>query len=395
VSQTTENLQISVEEPAAWGRKLVITIPASRVKSERAKVTRQLAKRVRIPGFRKGRVPAAQMEARFGADIDRQTQQQLIDRAFREAVSEKSLDPISEPRVAKVSFNRDSELTFEVAFDIRPEIKLARTGGFRLKRPAVSVLDEEVDGRLEYLRRQQALWKPAERKAEAGDSVEVEITPLGESQEETESQPYRFVLGEGRAIPDVEAAIMTLEPGSVEEFSVRFPDDYHDESMQGKAQQLRIDLKQVLVEELPELDEAFAKSLGEFSDLAALKEAIVSDLEHEKQHEVELGLDQQVMEQIIEANPFQVPDQARPAAEWGIKRTLILQKIAEEQDIDASTEEMQERLQGLASRTGRPVQELKRRLAKTGELRDLERRIVDEKVFKFLREQSEIEEAGS
>jgi trigger factor len=424
VSQATTDLQISVEEPAAWSRRLVITVPAARVRSERARVTRRLAKRVRIPGFRKGKVPPARLEAQFGPDIDRQTQQQVIDAAFREAVKAKSLEPISEPRVANVVYDRDSELTFEVAFDIKPEIKLARIGGFRLSRPEVTVSEEEIAERLEYLRRQQALWKPVERRPAPGDTVEVEITPLeGAEAEEPESRNYRFVLGRGQAIPEVEAAITTLEPGRSEEFDVRFPDDFPDESKQGTTQRLRIALQQVLEQELPPLGVEFARSLGDFNDLEALRGAISEDLLRFKQEEVELRLDQEIMEQIIEANPFDIPesmieryvdalvgpppdgadpdlvararDEARPTAIWGIKRTLILQRVAEDQGFEASEEEVQERLQGIAARSGRPPGEVRARLAKTGELQDIKRRIVEDKVFGFLKQQSEVRVGGA
>ncbi len=420
---TTTDLQISVEDIAAWGRKLVITVPVGRVRAERAKVARQVSQRVRLPGFRKGKVPAARLEARFGPDIDRQTQQRLIDAAFREAVRTKSLEPISEPRIANVSYARDTELTFEVAFDIRPEIKLARLGGFRLSRPSVSVSDEEVDEQLAELQRQHALWRPVERRPQAGDSVEVLITPRDEAGPETQSRSYRFVLGEGQAIPDVEAAIMTLDPQSSAEFSVTFPDDFPDDAQRGQSQLLSIELKQVLERELPPLDDEFARSVGDFSNLAELRQAIVGDLQRYKDQEIELRLSHQIIDQIIEANPFEVPqsmvdryvdamigpppegadpdvvararEEARPAALWGIKRTLILQEVARDQGIEASREEVQERLQRLAKRSGRSLSEVRARLAKSGELQDIERRIVEEKVFKYLREQSEIGTSGS
>jgi trigger factor len=423
VSQTTTNLQISVEETAAWSRKLVITVPEGRVKSERAKVAKQLSKRVRIPGFRKGKVPLAHLESRFAAEIDRQTQQKLIDTAFSEAVKAKELEPISAPRVAKVSYDADSELTFEVAFDIRPEVKLGRVGGFRLSRPEVTVGDDETDAQLAMLRQQQALWKPVNRKPAAGDSVEVTITPLEGETSEAESQPYRFSLGEGRAIPDVEAAIMTLDPESAAEFTITFPEDFEDEEQQGKSRRLRIELRQVLEQELPTLDDEFARSLGDLEDLEALREAVAKDLLHHKEQEVEAKLDHEIVESIMQANPFDVPDsmieryvdaligpppedadpdlvdqareQARPAAEWGIRRTLIIQRVAEDEGLEATKEDVQERLQALAKRMGRQVGEVRARMAKSGELRDLERRITEEKVFEYLKEQSEISIGGS
>jgi len=423
VSQATTNLQISVEETAAWSRKLVITVPEGRVKAERAKVAKQLSKRVRIPGFRKGKVPLAHLESRFGPEIDRQTQQKLIDSAFSEAVKAKELEPISAPQVAKVAYDRDSELTFEVAFDIRPEIKLDRVGGFRLTRPEVTVGDEEIDAQLAGLRQQQALWKPVARKPAAGDSVEVTITPLEQETAEAEGQPYRFTLGERRAIPDVEAAIMTLDPESAGEFTVSFPDDFEDEEQRGKSRRLRIELKQVLEQELPPLDDEFARSLGDFEDVEALREAVGQDLLRHKEQEVEAKLDHEIVEGIMQANPFDVPDsmieryldalvgpppedadpdlveqareQARPTAEWGIKRTLIIQRVAEQQGLEATREDVQARLQELAKRVGRPVGEVRARMAKSGELRDLARRITEEKVFEYLKEQSEITVGGS
>ncbi len=419
MSQTTTNLQISVEEPAAWGRKLVITVPAGRVKAERAKVVKQLAKKARIPGFRKGKVPPERVEARWGPEIDRQTQQKIVDAAFREAIEEKDLEPISEPRVANVVYSPDSEFTFEVAFDIRPEIKLARLGGFRIDRSEVKVLEAEVEEQLEMIRRQQALWKPADRPPVASDVVEVSITPLDEETGEPgEPQPHQFPLGQGRAIAEVESAIMTLQPGATEDFTVTFPDDFDDESMRGQKRRLRIQLNQVLEQELPEMDDELAKSLGSFDNLEALRDAVSEDLLKHKEHEADLEIDRKIIEHIIEANPFEVPDsmvdryaaaligtppegadpdmvasareEARPAAIWGIKRTLILQRIAEDEEFAASKEEVDERLAVLAEQTGRSVGELRGRLAKSGELREIEQAIVDSRVFAHLREQSEI-----
>ncbi len=420
MSQTTTNLQISVEEPAAWSRKLVITVPADRVSADRTKATRDLAKRVRIPGFRKGKIPADRMESAFGPDIDRRTKQQVIDGAFREAVRVKELDPISEPRIANVSYDKGSELTFEVAFDIRPEITLSRIGGFRISRPSVSASGDETDERLEMLRRQQALWRPVERKPSAGDVVEVDIMPLdAEADAEPEPQQYRFTLGEGQAIPDVEAAITSLDSGASGDFDVTFPKDVPDESQRGAAQRLRISLKQVLEQELPSLDDAFAKSVGDFDDLEALRGAVSEDVVRLKEREADHHVDQQIIEQIIDANPFDVPEsmiehyvdaflgpppegadpdlvdnarkEARPAAEWGIKRQLIIQRVAKDQEFETSREEIQERLQALATQTGRPVQEVRARLAKSGELREMERAITEEKVLEFLRDQSDIQ----
>jgi trigger factor len=221
----------------------------------------------------------------------------------------------------------------------------------------------------------------------------------------------------------VEAAIMTLDPGSAAEFTVSFPEDFEDEEQRGKSRRLQIELRQVLEQELPTLDDEFARSLGDFENLEALREAVAKDLLHHKEQEVEAKLDHEIVESIIQANPFDVPDsmieryldalvgpppeeadpdlvdqareQARPAAEWGIKRTLIIQRVAEDEGLEATKDDVQERLQELAKRTGRQLAELRARMAKSGELRELERRITEEKVFAYLKEQSEISVGAS
>jgi trigger factor len=179
-----------------------------------------------------------------------------------------------------------------------------------------------------------------------------------------------------------------------------------------------VSLKQVFEQELPVLDDEFAKSLGDFENLEVLRGIVSEDVLKLKQGEAEQELDQKIIEQIIDANPFQVPEsmvdryvsallgpppegadpdmvdraeeEARPAAEWGIKRQMIIQRVAKDQGFEATRDEVQDRVTALATRMGRPVQEIRARLSKSGELRDIERAIVEEKVFAFLREQSEI-----
>ncbi|MEE8522022.1 MAG: trigger factor [Gemmatimonadota bacterium] len=418
-SQIDDGLQVSIEEGAAWSRKMVITVPTERVRSARSQVARQLSKRVRIHGFRKGKVPVHILEARYAEDIDRQTQNKLIDDAFQEAVRDNDLDPISEPRLANLSYDSAAEFTFEVQFDVRPQISLGRLGGFRINRPAIELREADVDELLAKLREQAALWKPVERRPEAGDNIQIEITNL--ESDDHQPRPYNFVLGQGHAIPGVESAIMTLEPGSSDGFTVEFPDDFPDEDKRGQSQQLRIELKQVMEQELPELDDELAKSVSDHDSLEALREALAAGVQREKEHQGELELERQLIEQIMQSNPFDVPDtminhyigallgpppegadaevvraaveEARPTALWGIKRSLILQRIAEDQGFEASAEEVKERVDALAKRTGKPPTKVRARLAKSGGLKEIERRIVDEKVFSFLKQQSEIEDS--
>ena len=423
VPQATNGLRVSVEELPAWSRKLIITVSAGRVRSERNKVARRISKQVRRPGFRKGKAPASYVERTYGADIDRRTRERLIEKTFREAVGERELEPISAPKIGNVSYEPDSELTFEVAFDIRPEIRPQRLGGFRLTRPHVQVSDAEVDEALETLRRQHALWKAVERPPSVGDTVAVEITPLNDDagdESPRKSRPYRFVLGQGQAIPDVEAAIKTLQVRESGEFTVSFPGDFQDADQRGKSQRLRIELKDVMEPELPVLDDEFARSVGEFESLLLLREAVAEDRLQQMKQEAEVHLEHQLIDQITDANPFDVPEsmierglasirippggdaealerarrETRPAVVREIKRSLLLRRVAEEQGLAASGQEVGERIKELAARAGRPVKELRALLSKSGDLQDIEWRITEEKVLGYLKEQSQIEDGS-
>lgn len=420
VPQATNGLRVSVEELPAWSRKLVITVSAGRVRSERNKVIRRISKQVRRPGFRKGKAPASYVEKRYGGDIDRQTREQLIEKTFREALRAEELEPINAPKIGNVSYEPDSDFTFEIAFDIKPEIRPQRLGGFRLTRPDVRVADAEVDEELEALRRQHALWTPVERPPSAGDTVSVEITPLEDDaadESSRNSRPYRFVLGQGQAIPDVEAAIKTLNPAESGEFTVSFPGNFQDTEQRGKSQRLHIELEEVMEPELPVLDDEFARSVGEFESLSELREAVTEDRLQHKKREAEFHLEHQLVDQLIEANPFEIPEsmverglssmrippggdaealerarrETRPAVVREIKRSLILRRVAEEQGLASTAQEVGERLKELAQQAGRPVKELRALLSKSGDLRDIEWRITEEKVLRYLKEQSQIE----
>ena len=412
-------LQISVEEGERWRRTMSVTVPSGMVSSERRRLTGQLAARVKLPGFRKGHVPSSVVEKRFGDSLSREALDKLIGAAYREALSQQELSPISEGEVGDVQYEPDRDLTFSISFDVRPEIELARLGGFKVERPPIEGLDNRLEEVLGRLREEKGTWQPLDDgRPEDGDLVAVEIQRI-EDGEAGEVQPYQLVLGQGDAIPDIEKAIKSLEVEGSGEFLVRFPDDFPNEERRGQEEQLlvRLTSRQGLV--VAELDADFAKSLGDFASVDELTEKIRADLEKEAEERAESVVRGKLLDAILEANPFTVPvsmvdrylesvlgnpegvspeklvearEQISPKAEQAVKRILAIDRLAEIQNLQATEEELDGRIEEIAEKSGDTPAQIYANLQKSERLEALEREITERKVFDFLKEQSEITE---
>jgi trigger factor len=407
---STVDIQIEVEKPAAWTRRLTITVPAARLQQERHAAVQKLARQVRLPGFRKGKVPTRIMEQRFGQAIEQETLEKVMGDAYREAIQREGLQPISQGSIDNIEYAAGTDLTFHVGFDVRPEIELERLGGFELQRPPVEVGDDQLDQVLERLRDEQAVWGPVDDTPVAGDMVKVEITPL-DGEHVGQPRGYELVIGEGQALPAIEDAIRTLRAGAAEEFNVDLPEDVDDPAAGTKAHHIRVHLQEVKRPVRPELDDTFAQSLGSFEDLATLRARIREDLEREAVKEADRNVRQQLIMQVAEANPFEVPESmtqqyleramparkgvedeqleqmrqsAWPAAEHAIRRILIVERVAELEGLRATPLEIEERLASVAGMLGRPVDEVRGQLQKNGRIQEIEEEITDEKVFEYL-----------
>ena len=414
------NVDVKVTEGEACRRTLEVTVPASFVESERAAVTRKYASRLKLKGFRKGRVPHGVIDRRFGRAIEEEAVEGAIRRACDEAIASRELKPVTDVEVADVRFSPGDPLTFKAVFEARPTVSLGRLGGFRVERPPAEVPEGAVDRIVERLRGEHAVWRAAENgRPEPGDAVTVVMTRL--DGEGDESRQYDLVLGEGQALQDIEEGIRSLAAGEEGDFDVTFPEDFADESRRGATHRVRIALHSRSVPELPEVDDAFARSVGEFEDLAEMRSRIGGDLEREARSRAEEEVNDRLMRMVVEANPFDVPesmverytdavlaraegvdpekldgvrDELRPASELALKRDLLVNRIADEYDLHATPDEVGAQVEALARETGEPAGRVRARLRKSGGLRNLEQRLMEVKLFRFLREKSEITEAS-
>ena len=416
-------LDVTVTEGERCRRALKVAVPADVVDAQRMVVARKYASRVKMRGFRRGHVPTRVILQRYGRAIEEETVETSVKKACDAAIVANGLQPVSNVEVKDLRFEPGERLSFDASFEVQPEVPLGRLGGFKVERPQVAVREGAAEEILEGLRRDHAAWRTEESgdRPVGGDSVTVLLTRLdgadGEQGGTEDSRRYDLVLGEGQALPDIEDAIRTLVPGGSGEFDIGFPDDFGDEERRGQRHRLRIELVSRRVPELPALDDAFARAVGDFEDLAALKARIAEDLERDARARSEAGLRDRLLHMVVEANDFEVPDsmvegytdavigdaddveperleelrkELRPASRMAVKRDLLADRIIDEHGLRPTADEVDTRVAELARGSNQSPGRVRARLKKSGGLRNIERTLAEARLFEFLKSRSDI-----
>ncbi|MEX2153540.1 MAG: trigger factor [Gemmatimonadaceae bacterium] len=410
-------IDIKTKKSDGVERLLEVSVPLETVQEAEEQSARRYASSVRLPGFRPGKAPTALVRKRFKDAIRQQALESLLQEAYQEVVEREKLKVASQPHLHDVHFDEGKPLTFELHIEIRPEITLARTQGFKVKRAAAAVTENNVREQLEQLRDQRANWAPVTEKPAPGDMVTVLLATADENGELPEGKEYRVVLGGGQAIPGIEELIMKLTPGETLEQSVRWPDDFPDESQRGKSKPVRVTLEDVKRKALPELDDAFAREVGDFESLDALTTSVRKDLESHAEREADADVRQQIIDQLMQANAFDVPPswvnqlvdgymkayqipederekftaEFRPVAERQVRRDLIIDTISEKEQLKATEADIDERVGEVAKKRNADPGQVYASLQKAGRLQEIERAITEEKVFKWLLERNTVE----
>ncbi len=412
-------MSIAIEPKRTDGaqRYIQVTIPVAMVNEARQAAARKLASNVAIPGFRKGKAPPAMIMKRYADSIRAEALDHLVQDAWREVLDREQIKAASQPHIHDLKFEEGQPVSFELHVEVRPEVKLARTQGFRVTRTERSVGEEEVREQLEQLREQRASWMPVEERPVEGDLVTVMLATADEDGTMPEGREYKIVLGAGQAIPGIEEVIMELTPGQRLERSVRWPDDFPDESQRSRSKMVLVTLTDVKRKSLPALDDAFASEVGDFDSLDALRSAVRSDMADAAKREADAEVRQKLLDEIIGANPFEVPPswvgqlvdgyakayqipegemerfatQFRPTAERQVRRDLIVETLAETESLKATESDIDDKITELAEKRSQNPGQVYAALQKGGRLTELERGLTEDKVFQWLFDRNTIE----
>jgi len=396
-------------------RHVRVSIPVEVVRDAEQKAARRYASTVKLPGFRPGKAPPTVVRKKFGEAIRQEAVETLVREAYQEFIEKESIKVAAQPHVHDLKFEEGKALTFELHLEVRPEINLARTNGFKIDRPALVVTEEQVDQQLEQIRDEKATWTPVGEKPLLGDMVNVQIA-TGDTRSDADAKTYPIVLGTGQAIPGIEELVMEAAPGETVERPVKWPEDFPDETQRGKTKKVRITVNEVKRKSAPPLDDAFAREVGDFDSLAALRAVVRADMERQAEREAEAAVRQQLIDQIISANSFDVPKswvhqfvqnyaeayqvpaperekfagEFRSMAERQIRRDLVIETIAEKEGLAASEKDLDDRIADQATKRQMNPGQIYAQLEKSGRLKEMERSITEDNVFKWLLERNDV-----
>ena len=409
-------ITITPTESAGVSRRMQISVPADTVASYEEKAARKYATQARIPGFRPGKAPTAMVRKRYAAEVRQEAIELAMNDAFREAVERAGLKLAAQPHVHDLKSEPGQPLEFELHCEVRPELTLEKLDGLTVARRDSVVTDDLIDDQMEKLREQKADWAPVEDKPAPGDMVTVMLATADADGSLPEGKEYRLVLGGGQAIAGIEELIMETAPGGTTERQVRWPEDFPDESQRGATKLVRVLLTDVKRKSLPALDDAFAREIGDFDTVQILRDAVRTDMGEHSKREADADVRGQIIDQIVEANPFDVPkawvmqlvdgymqmygvpdaEKGRftqefvPMAERQVRRDLIIDTIAERESLTASAAAVDARIEELAKARNVDPGQVYAQLQKSGRLQEIERELTEDRVFGWLLEKNPV-----
>lgn len=302
-------MHTQVETLEGLQRRITLQLNLADIDTEVNKRLRQLAKTVRLAGFRPGKVPLKIVAQRHGAEVRGEVMSEALQRSFAEAVRANNLKVAGYPRFDRVD-GGEGVAAFNATFEVLPEIVLGDVSQIRVTRPVVEVSEADVDRTLEVLRKQRSHYHVVDREARPSDRVHIDYTGKidGKPFEGGEGRDFPVVLGEGRLLKAFEDQLLGMKAGERKTFAITFPDDYFAKEVAGKTASFEVTVKSVQAPHLPEVDAEFARSLGiDDGDVAKLREEIAASLRREVKKRIQARLKEQVMQGLLEVTPFDVP----------------------------------------------------------------------------------------
>jgi trigger factor len=407
-------------------KNLVVEIPSTVVDAEIDKVSKDYSKAARIPGFRPGKVPAKVVRQRFRDQILHDVAHGLIPRAVEEALRERGVEPVDTPDIRDVVVEEGQPLKFTATFETVPPIDPGDYAAIVLRKKEVAVDGEAVEQALSQLRERAARYEPVEdRGIEVGDSVmlDLERTAVGESGESQTDKHENVTVDIGAPAnpPGFDEALAGLNANESKSFDVQYPDDYTIKELAGTTVKYAASIKAIRKRVVPALDDEFAKDVGDFENLDALRARVRGDLEHEAMHEAEREMRAELLKQLASRVSFDVPaslldreidrrveefvrrlieqqidpmrtninweefrEKQREAATEAVKGALVLDEVARRETIGVSDEDVNAELERYAERSGRSAAAVRARLEKEGGLGRLYGGLRRERTLDFL-----------
>jgi trigger factor len=416
-------------------REISVEIPAAEVARETDLQIQRYQKSARLPGFRAGHVPASIIKQRFGDGLKNDVIEALAPRHFRKEAEKQGLIPVSQPRITDLHFHDGEPLRFKASFEVLPEIQVEGYKDLRADKPEIDVTDEEVEQALSNLREQQAAYTDVEGRALAqGDFAQASMDGRpkdGNDVKEASANPVHMddvliEIGGKNTVAEFTQNLTGATAGEERTFDVSYPEDISDKRLAGKTFIYTVKVNGIKQKSLPELNDEFAKELGEFDNLDAVRKQIRENMEAEKRHTAEHAAKDKLVAELVKRNDFEVPESLidrqidlrlerglralaaqgmkmedlkkmdlprlragqRDQAIHDMKSSLLLDRIADLEKIEVGDEEMNREIETVAKQSKQTSEAVRTRLTEDGGLDRIRMRIRSEKTLEFLYHQS-------
>jgi trigger factor len=424
-------MKVSVEEINSIKKKMNVEVPEDQVIKEVDSFYRELSQKAKIKGFRPGKVPRNILERHFKDYVKAEVIQKLIQESYPQALSEAKLHPISNPLIDPGEMEGGKPFQYAATIEIKPEIKLEGYIGLKIEGKKEEVKDEEVEERLKNLQNLHAQLKTVSdpRPVQPGDFVILDYEASMENKplDEGKATDFTVEVGSGRFIPDLEEKLVGLKPDEEKAIEVSFPQDYGYKKWAGKTLSFHVKIKEVKEKILPILDDEFAKDLGDYSSLEDLRLKLREEIEKDKKLILERQLKDQMVEQLLQANSFEIPESLveeqtrtlvsdtkmrlatqgvdfknlgvseeklqgdyREMAQKQVRTFLILEKIADQEGITITDGEAEDRVREISERIHQKFDVVKRYYEKNGLIPEVKAGIMSEKILNFLLEKANV-----
>src|SRR4030043_1038331 len=305
-------MNVTVEEISSIKKKISVEIHVDQVTKEVESFYQQVGKQAKIKGFRPGKIPRDILERHFKDYVKSEVIQKLTQESYPAALSEKELQPVSPPVIDPGELESGKPFQYSATVEVKPEIKIEGYIGLNIEGKKESAKEEEVEERLKGLQNlnAQLTTVPELRLVQSGDHVIIDYEARMDNKplEEGKAVDFTIEVGSGRFIPALEEKMIGLRPEEEKEIEIPFPEDYGYKKWAGKTVSFFVKVKEIKEKVLPPLDEEFAKDLGDYSSLFGLKAKLKEEIEKEKELILDRQLKDQMIEQLIQANSFEIPE---------------------------------------------------------------------------------------
>jgi trigger factor len=415
-------MKIEVKDVSPVRKNMAIEAGADLVEAEKHALLKRYARKAKIPGFRPGKAPLAVVRSRFGREVDEDLKERLATRLYSEAIKEKGLKPLGDPKLEEITLEDGQPFRLEASFDVAPEFTPKSYRDVEVRREAVEVTDADVQKALDELREAHTRFVSEEgRRASTGDVLVADVEGTPEGGETFRKERVMMEVGASTNLPEFNENLEDAAAGSTLEFKVSYPEGYEAEDLAGKPVEYRLSVHEVKRRLVPELDDEFAKDMGDFESLDALRKRIRSDLDQRKRADRDRGLRNSVMDKVLLENPIPLPDalvadetrqrledvarmmvhqgvdprtaeidwsamrdrQVEPARK-AVHGRLVLDAVAAIEGIEVSDDEVETRLESDAAKVGETATKLRARIEKHGGMEARKIQLGREKSLDFL-----------